>query len=141
MSSVLKPSLTVSQNSQVPSQLNKPMHPQQGPPQSYGQPSNHHSIVSHGNPTAAHNHPQPNHFSLNVPNSYIGNNQPVPMASNHPVPNNPAQPMYSGAKNMSYQGAYQPNLGHAQNVSKIYENFQKILSCFYVDMLVIFSFI
>ncbi|XP_044762189.1 uncharacterized protein LOC123319340 [Coccinella septempunctata] len=124
MSSVLKPSLTasVTQNSPVPPQLNKPMHPQQGPPQSYGQPSNHHSVVSHGNPAAAHNHSathQSNHFSLNVPNSFIGNNQPIP-ASNHPVPNNPAQPtqqMYSGAKNMSYQGGFQTNLAHAQNQS------------------------
>ncbi|XP_045482955.1 muscle M-line assembly protein unc-89-like isoform X2 [Harmonia axyridis] len=122
MSSVLKPA-SVAQNSPVPPQLNKPMHPQQGPPQSYGQPPNHHPMVSHGNPTAAHNHPathQQNHYSLNVPNSFMGGNQPIP-ASNHPIPNNPSQPsgqqMYSGAKNMSYQGGYQTSLGHTQNSS------------------------
>ncbi|KAL3280127.1 hypothetical protein HHI36_017632 [Cryptolaemus montrouzieri] len=126
MSSVLKPSLTASvpQNSQIPSQLNKPMHPQQGPPQSYGQPSNHHPMMPHGNPTAAHNHPtthQPNHYSLNVPNAsghYLGNNQPIP-ASNHPVASNPSQSsgqqLYGGVKNMVYQGGYQPNLGHPPN--------------------------
>ncbi|KAK9884941.1 hypothetical protein WA026_009177 [Henosepilachna vigintioctopunctata] len=126
MSSVLKPSLSasVSQNSSVPSQLSKPMHPQQGPPQSYGQPSNHHPVMSHGNPAAAHNQPtthQSNHYSLNVPNAsghYLGNSQPIP-ASNHPIPNNPlqtsGQQMYGGAKNMAYQGGYQPNLGHPPN--------------------------
>ncbi|CAH0553387.1 unnamed protein product [Brassicogethes aeneus] len=119
MNSALKPVLTASgpQNSQIPTQLNKPMHPQ-GVPTTYGQPTSHmpQNLVNlPHNTNVAHSHPNAvqNHYSLNVPNSqqhYMGSNIP---ASNHPVAGGQ---MYNVPKTTPFSGGYQPNLGHPPNV-------------------------
>ncbi|KAF2903328.1 hypothetical protein ILUMI_02854 [Ignelater luminosus] len=108
MSSALKPVLTSAgaQNPSVPSQLNKPMHPQ-GAPATYGQPvshipqnlvniphnppssasvhnpahSNTHSVPHHINTNTHSTSHSANHYSLNVPNA----SQHYPVSGNTPV--------------------------------------------------------
>ncbi|GJQ88213.1 hypothetical protein Trydic_g13205 [Trypoxylus dichotomus] len=146
MSSALKPVLSAGgpQNPTVPTQLNKPMHPQ-GPATGFGQPPSHmpQNLVNvpHNTPNPLHNplnvhHSSvlgtQNHYSLNVPNAgqhygVSSGNVPtsshsLPISSSLPVPTlNQAHTQsmsYSTSppKNPSYPPNYQPNLGHPPNV-------------------------
>ncbi|KRT80927.1 hypothetical protein AMK59_6191, partial [Oryctes borbonicus] len=147
MSSALKPVLSSGgpQNPTVPTQLNKPMHPQ-GPTTGFGQPPSHMPQnlinVPHNTANPLHNpvnvhHSNvlgsQNHYSLNVPNAgqhygvSSGNiptsSHSLPISSSLPVPTlNQAHSQsmsYSTSppKNPSYPPNYQPNLGHPPNVA------------------------
>ncbi|KAI4458324.1 hypothetical protein MML48_7g00009698 [Holotrichia oblita] len=145
MSSALKPVLSAGgpQNPTVPTQLNKPMHPQ-GPAAGFGQPPSHmpQNLVNvpHNTPNPLHNpvnvhHSNvlgtQNHYSLNVPNAgqhyAVAGNVPtsshsLPISSSLPVPTlNQAHTQSMSyntnpPKNPSYPPNYQPNLGHPPNV-------------------------
>lgn len=122
MNTTLKPPVS-SQNSSVPNQLSKPMHPQGT--STFNQPSGHMSQNPYPNLNVAHNHPnvQQNHFSLNVPNAASHFNMGAIPASNHPVASlsqsAAGQQIFNQPKSASYSSSYSPNLGHPPNVSKI----------------------